>query len=144
MDKSQQAEADRRFQEALDSTGARDPRDYYRQRLVELRTANPAAYQSAVAYHRETLIPAVASGAQDPIRAWRTYGLEIAQLTAAGRTVSVDKTGKSASFSEPCPEEALVLHLPDGKGPALLVALPPEPSKAQKATLDWLVKRKRA
>lgn len=144
MNDPQQAEADRRFEEALESRGARDPRDYYRARLVELRQANPTAYQSAVAYHRDTLIPAVASGAEDPLTAWRTYGLEIARLTAKGRTVSVDPTGKADPFTEPCPEDALVLHLPDGKGPALLVGLPPSPSKAQKATLDWLVKKKRA
>ena len=145
MDDSQQTEADRRFQEALDSTGARDPRDYYRERLKQLREANPDGYASAVRYYQHTLIPAVASGDAEPLHAWRAYGLEIARLTAPGHTVVVDETGRARPYEEPCPGHAMVLHLPDAKGGRpLLVGLPPQPSAAQMATYDWLVAGKKS
>ncbi|MDH3222870.1 MAG: hypothetical protein OEO23_04075 [Gemmatimonadota bacterium] len=145
MESSLQAEADRRFSEALERTGARDPRDYYRERLKELRSSDPQAYQEAVSYYRDTLIPRVADPDSDPMVEWRAYGLEIARLTAPGQTVSVDPTGRAQPFQEPCAEDAMVLHLPDGRGPtALLVGLPPAPSEAQVATYDWLVGRERA
>lgn len=140
MDESTQAAADRRFQEALDRTGARDPRDYYRDRLKELRSSDPEAYRKAVAYYQDTLIPRVAGADSEPLAEWRAYGLEIARLTAPGRTVTVDPTGKARPFEEPCPDDAMILHVPDHKGPAaLLVGLPPEPSAAQLAAYDWLV-----
>lgn len=140
MDAIEQAEADRRFEEALQASGGRDPRDYYRDRLRELRDVNAEAYQIAVRYYQETLIPAVASGDEEPLRAWRAYGLEIARLTAPGQTVAVDATGFSEPYEETSPDTAMVLHLPDQKnGRALLVALPSTPSPAQLATYDWLV-----
>ena len=145
MDPSLQEEAERRFVAALEATGARDPRDYYRERLKELRTANPDGYRQAVSYYQETLIPNVADAASDPMKEWRAYGLEIARLTAPGRTVSVDPTGRAEPFQEPCPDHAMVLHVPEGRGPAaLLVGLPPQPTDAQIATYDWLVGGRRA
>ena len=145
MDPALQDEADRRFAQALDASGARDPRDYYRERLKELRTADPDGYRKAVAYYQDTLIPKVADPASDPMREWRAYGLEIARLTAPGRTVCIDSSGRAEPFSEPCPDTAMVLHVPDGRGPAaLLVGLPPQPSEAQIATYDWLVSGRRA
>ena len=144
MDEIQQAEADRRFDEALQNKGGRDPRDYYRDRLKDLRQSNAEAYKVAVAYYQNTLIPAVASGAEEPLKAWRDYGLEIARLTAPGRTVTVDASGRSEPYQEPCADEVMVLHLPDSKrGRALLVGLPPKPSPAQLATYDWLVAGKK-
>lgn len=140
MDDATQAEADRRFEEALHRAGARDPRDYYRDRLKDLRDSDPAAYRRAVDYYQETLIPRVASADSEPLVEWRAYGLEIARLTAPGRTVTVDPSGKAHPFVEPCPDGAMVLHLPDQKGrSALLVGLPSEPSPAQVAAYDWLV-----
>jgi len=145
MDASLQAEADRRFSEALASTGARDPRDYYRERLKELRVANPAEYDDAVSYYQEKLIPRVADRESDPTVEWRAYGMEIARLTAPGRPVLIDASGRAQPFKEPCPPDGMVLHLPDGRGPAaLLVGLPTEPSSAQLATYDWLVGNRRA
>ena len=140
MDETLQDQADKRFEEALDRSGARDPRDYYRERLKDLRQSDPEAYRAAVSYYQETLIPAVAAPDSEPLVEWRAYGLEIARLTAAGRTVAVDATGRARPFEEPCPEEAMVLHLPDQRGGRpLLVGLPASPSAAQMATYDWLV-----
>ena len=92
-----------------------------------------------MAYYRETLIPSIAQGSTDPLRAWTAYGLRLAELAHDGRTVSIDATGRARSF-EHFEVEALVLHLPDEKrARAVLVQLPPEPSKAQRATYSWLV-----
>lgn len=134
--------ADTMLERALEASGARDPREFYRDRLKELREANPEGYQAAVAYYRDTLIPAVASGDHEPLGAWTEYGRRLAEALAPGRTVSIDETGRSTPYEGPLPNR-LVLHLPKGKGGrALLVGLPPELSAAQRATYDVLVNRR--
>jgi hypothetical protein len=125
MDQAVRDEADRRFVEALKESDARDPRDFYRDALRELRKVNPGGYDQAVNHFQEVLIPGIAKGDSEPLRAWRDYGRLIAELTAPGRDAPMDR---------------LVLHIPNNKsGKALLVALPPEPSPAQRATYDLLV-----
>lgn len=140
--------ADQLFAEALNEAGARDPRDYYRERLRELKGANPEGYASAVGYYTDTLIPSIAEGGAEPLAAWREYGLMIARLTAPGRTVAVDGSGRARSYEPPGAPGDLVLHLPEGRGVrgarVLLVGLPPKPSDPQKATYDWLVAGRRA
>lgn len=143
MDQAVRDEADRRFVEALKNSGARDPRDFYRDALRELRKVNSAGYDRAVTYFQDVLIPAIANGESEPLRAWRNYGRLIRELTAPGRTVAIDASGRSQPFESDAPLDLLVLHLPDTKGGrALLVSLPPETSSAQKATYDLLVSGK--
>lgn len=140
-----QKTADARFEAALAATGARDPRDYYRSRMRELRESNPQGYADAVAYYQSTLVTSIAEQDADPLEAWQTFGLRIAQLTAAGRAVAVDPTGRSRPFEAPGSADDLILHLPDARNQrALLVGLPPEPSAAQMATFNWLVQGRRA
>ena len=140
MDADRNATADRRLEEALAREGARDPREFYRTRLRELKTADAAAYARAVAYYRDTLIPEVADGKSDPLDAWTEYGRVLAELTAPGRTVAVDGTGLAHPYARPIAPDRLVLHLPDGtRGKAILVALPAELTRAQRATYDVLV-----
>jgi hypothetical protein len=137
------AQADRKLEEALAREGARDPRDFYRQELRELKQANPEGYAKAVAYYRDTLIPDVASGAAAPLVAWTEYGRRLAQSLAPGRTVAVDGTGRAHPYEMPAPRDHLVLHIPEGKGSrALLVGLPAELTAAQRATYDVLVSGK--
>jgi len=134
------AEADRRLEEALARDGARDPREFYRERLRELKQADADGYANAVAYYRDTLIPAVASGEVDPMEAWTAYGTRLAEWMAPGRTIAVDETGRAHTYEAPAPRTHLLLHLPSGKGGrALLVGLPAELSPAQRATYDVLV-----
>ena len=134
-----QTEADRRLEAALAQTGARDPREFYRERLRELKQADRGAYEQAVGYYRDTLVPSVASGA-DPLPAWTEYGRRLASLGTPGRTVMVDRTGVSAPYEAPAPSDRLILHLPDGtRGRALVVGIPSELSRAQRATYDLLV-----
>lgn len=143
MDEELKQEADRRFEAALEERGARDPRDYYRDRLRELKEEDPDAYHDAVRHYAEELIPAVASGEAEPLEAWRQYGLLIARLTADGRPVEIDRTGRSHAYDDPPAPEHMVLHMPDSsKRRALLVSLPPAPSPAQRAAYDLLVRGK--
>jgi len=131
-------QADRNLEAALEATGARDPREFYRDRLRELKQANPDGYDSAVTYYRETLLPAVAEGTSAPLDAWTEYGKRLAEALMPGRTVSIDETGRSHSYEGPSLER-LILHIPTGKGRALLVGLPAELSPAQRATYNVLV-----
>lgn len=132
------AKADRIFEEALEQTGARDPRPFYRERLLALKDSDPDGYTTAVDYYRQTLVPDVASGKAEPLDAWTEYGRTLAEAVAAGRTVSIDTTGEAQPYGGPS-REHLILHLPTDGGRALLVGLPVELSAAQRATYDVLV-----
>lgn len=135
-----QQHAEDRLQEALERSGARDPREYYRSRLKALREQDRTAYDKAVAYYRSVLIPAIVAGTE-PLAAWTDYGRTLAELQGPGRTVSIDGTGRSEPFESPAAPDHLVVHLPDtARDPALLVGLPIELTAAQRATYDWLVK----
>lgn len=136
------ARADARLEAALQAEGARDPREFYRERLKELKQANPEGYAEAVAYYRDTLLPRVADGDGDPLAVWTEYGRRLAEALTPGRTVAVDGTGRAHPYEEPAPRDRLVLHLPEGKGRAILVGLPGELTAAQRATYDVLVSGK--
>jgi len=139
MSDTQATAADRALQAALESTGARDPREFYRERLRELKRVDPHAYDESVRYYGETLIPEVASGAREPLDAWTEYGRRLAAALAPGWAVAIDESGRARPF-EGGATDALILHLPDeGGARALLVGLPPELSDAQRATYDVLV-----
>lgn len=143
MSEDVQAIADQRFQKALEETGVRDPRDFYRDRLRELREANPEAYARGVTHYRDRLIPGIAEGSLEPIQAWLEYGILLAELTAPGRIITVDETGRAGPRPEKLTGRELLLHLPGNeKQRAILVGLPPELSDAQRATFDLLVQGK--
>jgi hypothetical protein len=139
MSDAQAAAADEALEAALTAAGARDPREFYRERLRELKRADPSEYETAVTYYRDTLIPEVAEGTRDPLEAWTEYGRRLAAALAPGRTVSIDGTGLAHEYTGPQPD-LLILHLPDANGArALLVGLPRVLSDAQRATYDVLV-----
>jgi hypothetical protein len=139
MSDAHAARADEALETALAASGARDPREFYRERLRELKRANAREYEVAVAYYRDTLIPEVASGDRDPLAAWTEYGRRLASALAPGRTVSVDPSGRADPYEAPAPDR-LVLHLPSEAGArALLVGLPTALSPAQRSAYDVLV-----
>jgi hypothetical protein len=141
-DKELSEHAKRRFEEALLVTKARDPRDHFRNVLTELRGSNPAAYKEALGYYTTRLIPAVAAEHSDPVGEWVEYGRVLATLQAKGRTVQIDATGRAQPYAAPVPADALVLHLPESTtAKAIVVALPPTLSPAQRATFDLLVRQ---
>jgi len=131
------SEAEKRLEAALAAEGARDPREFYRERLRELKEADPDGYANAVAHYRDTLLPSIASGKVDPLDAWTEYGRTLATALAPGRTVRIDRTGKAHPYQAPSRED-LILQLPE-KGRAVLVALPATLSRAQRASYDVLV-----
>ncbi|CAN5755442.1 hypothetical protein BH23GEM6_BH23GEM6_27230 [soil metagenome] len=138
---TQKEKADRHFADALASSGARDPRDFYRSRLRDLRAGDEAAFHKAVDYFETVLVPAVASDDSDPLGEWLDYGCYLAALMVPGAVVQIDPSGRSSPYTRPVPSENLVLHLPTStRDRALAVGLPPRLSAAQRATFTLLVK----
>ncbi|HEU0055371.1 MAG TPA: hypothetical protein VFQ39_19420 [Longimicrobium sp.] len=138
----QRERADARFEQALKEQGARDPRDFYRKQLVELKSGNADAYRRALAHFEDTLIPTVAEEGSDPVGEWLEYGRLLATLATRGRTIVVDPTGRARDYARPVPADALVLHLPElTTRPAIIVGLPTELTQPQRATYDLLVRR---
>lgn len=132
--------ADRIFEEALGQSGAKDPREFYRTSLRELKADNPEAYREAVAHYENDLVPSIAEAGDDPLVAWQRFGCRVAELTVTGTPIEVDVTGRRRPYAPPTPPDHMVLHIPKGtKGRALVVGLPPELSAAQLATYDLLV-----
>lgn len=135
--------AEERFNAAMERTGARDPRPFYREQLKELKALDADAYQQGAAYYQSTLIPRVAEEDSDPIAEWLEYGRFLASLRARGETVQIDPSGRSAPYRKPAPLDHLVLHLPSSaREPGLPVGIPQELSPAQRASYDLLVKQK--
>ena len=133
--------ADQLLTEALDASGARDPRDYYREQLKKLKEVDPEKYDEAITYYCDKLVPSVASGEAEPLIAWMEYGRFLAESLMQGKTVSIDENGRSHPYEPDISQGRLVLLLPQsgGGGRAILVGLPSELSPAQKATYDVLV-----
>ncbi len=140
MDKEMHDRADQIFEDALGQTGSKDPREFYRKRLREMKADNPDAYREAVAYYENELVPSIAEVGDDPLAAWQQFGCRMAALTVAGTPIEVDPTGRRLPYAPPTPVDRMVLHIPGGsKGQALVVGLPAELSAAQLATYDLLV-----
>lgn len=142
MSETPQQKADALLEATLQATGARDPREFYRERLKELRAESVSGYEKAVAHYTSTLIPSIVDGV-NPLDAWTEYGRTLAQLRAPGRTVCIDATGRSEPWAFPPKAGSLILHLPEEKRKkALIVGLPSELSDAQRSTWEWLVSGK--
>lgn len=147
MDPDLKQAADARFDEALAASGARDPRDFFRKLLKELRGADRKSYDEAVQYYATELVPSIAERGADPLQAWTAFGLRLAELRAPGRAWAVDATGRRRSYEPPGDAADMILHMPakprDRYRP-VVVALPTELAPAQRATYDWLVGGRRA
>jgi hypothetical protein len=140
MDQELQERADQIFDEALEKGGAKDPREFYRKQLREMKVDDPAAYREAVAYYEGALVPSIAESGNDPLAAWQQFGCRLAELTVAGTPVEIDETGQRLPYAPPTPADRMVLHIPHGsKGRALVVGLPTKLSSAQLATYDLIV-----
>ena len=131
--------ADARLETALQDADQQDPRPLYRPALRHLRDREPEAFQDALRYFEEELIPAVA-GETDPLAAWLDYGRRLARALGEGRLVELDSTGRARPVRDPGEARGLVLHLPDDTAaPALALRSPRDPSPAQRAALELLV-----
>jgi hypothetical protein len=136
--------ADRRFSDRLAATGARDPREFYRGLLRELRERDETLYRDMVALYETSVIQAVGREEADPLEAWLGFGVALAVASAGtGNAVVIDDSGRASPLEGVPSWDQLILHLPDaGRVRALPVGLPPELSEAQRATVDLLVKGK--
>jgi hypothetical protein len=139
------ARADARFAAALEQAGARDPREFYRKQMTALKARDREAYQRAVAYFEERLIPAVAADDSDPLAEWLDYGRVLASLATPGRAVQIDSLGRARDYARPVPPDALVLHLPERTSEAaIVVGIPASLSPAQRASYDLLVRQQQS
>jgi hypothetical protein len=139
MDPTLRTRADARLGEALSRDALEDPRARFRDRLRFLRERDPSAFEEAIRYYEETLVPRVAADA-DPIEEWFEYGRRLADLTGPGIVVSIDAGGRAATFQPPVPRDHLVLHIPDDAAtPVLVLVLPLRLTPPQRATYDLLV-----
>ncbi len=140
MGKEGHDKADQIFEDALERTGAKDPREFYRKRLRELKAHDADAYREAVAYYENELVPSIAEAGDEPLMAWQRFGCRLAEWTVAGTPTEIDTTGQRHPYAPPTSADRMVLHIPEGsKGRALVIGLPPELSAAQLATYDLLV-----
>jgi hypothetical protein len=131
-----QARADARLEDALADATLLDPRPHYRKALRHLKDRDPAAFEEALRYFREELVPAAAR--EDPLEAWSAYGRFLARSMGPGRTVTLDATGRARPDADP--GQGLVLHIPDDDGvPVLVLRYPRSASPAQRAAYELLV-----
>jgi hypothetical protein len=125
---------------ALGAPGApADPRPLYRPALRFLREREPSGFERAVGYFAETLLPAIADGA-DPVGAWLDYGRFLAGAMGVGRQLEVDETGRARPVDDVVAARGLLLFVPDSPEAPVLVLRQPNPgSPAQRATVELLV-----
>lgn len=143
MDAQLRTTAEQRLTDAAAAAGLQDPRPAYRERLRQLRENDTAAFERAIAHYERNVLPALAAG--EPLAAWAEYGAFLGGLTAAGRLVRVDASGRAEPWQAVPRQLDLVLFLPDDTaGAVLVIAEPLEPSPAQRATIELLVNRKLA
>ena len=139
MDETRRKEAEDRLIEALGKTGARDPRERYRKLLRELKLKSEAEYEQVVSAFQESVVERIVDGDADPLTAWLQFGTELAERLHPGRDVVIDETGRAETLTAPPSWGDLILHLPDDRrARGVVIELPPEPSLAQKASVDLL------
>jgi len=142
-DDEQKKRADARLESCLAEAGLADPRDLYRARLRRLRASDEDAFQRALAYYENELVPRVA-GDGDPAEEWLAYGKMLAELGGPGRVVAVDETGRARPTDDGAPPAAVLLFMPDNTSePAMVLRVPAEPTPAQNATIQLLAERRR-
>lgn len=143
MDTRAQEEADQRFSEALEATGARDPRTLYRDLFRDLKTQDETAYEEMVSRWKNEVIEPIGRGEVEPLEAWLRFGVGLASALHPGRTVVVDHEGRARSLDGVPGWQQLILHLPQDRGTrAIPISVPPDPTGAQSATVDLLVEGK--
>ncbi len=134
--------ADARLQASLGAAGLADPRDLYRTRLRALRSRDTAAFDRALAYYENELVPRVAADA-DPVAEWLAYGKMLAELSGPGRVIAVDGSGRARPETGDATDDLLLFMPDDGSDPAMVLSAPAEPTPAQNATIQLLVERRR-
>lgn len=130
-----------RLDEARRERGLADPRPTYRKLLRRLASEDREAYREAVRHFEEELVPSVAGGGADPVKAWLRYGLRLVSVLSDGEPLGVDESGRAEPVEDPDdpPVGPLVLWLPTSPGDrGLVLARPEELSDPQRATVELL------
>jgi hypothetical protein len=138
----QKRRADARLEAAIAEAGLADPRDPCRARLRQLRSRDAGAFDRALAYYENELVPRVA-GDGDPAAEWLAYAKMLAELSGSGHVVAVDGSGRARPTSD-APAADLLLFLPENTSdPAMVLQSPADATPAQRATIQLLVDRRR-
>ncbi|WP_419949561.1 hypothetical protein [Candidatus Palauibacter sp.] len=125
------------YTEALAAHGIEDVQPRYRRLLLALKARDAAAYERAVERYRSE-VAEVASGSE-ALAAWLSYGAWLASRIEPGRLVTISTEGLATPAPDPAPPGPMLIHLPDAPNrKALVVAMPVDPSEAQRATVDLL------
>lgn len=110
----------------------------YRSVLRDLRARDSEAFRQAAEHYETEVVPRLAGG-EDPVEVWVDYGTVIGGLTARGRMMVIDETGRAAPFMVPLEAGSVVLYVPEsGRLGAFVAISPVEPSPAQQATIGLL------
>jgi hypothetical protein len=142
MSADSRRKADERLAAALAEVGAADMRDDFRERLRALKRDNAAEFRRVTEHYEHVVLPDLLA-ASDPLRVWVDFGVMLGGTTGPGTVARIDATGRSAAWTGACLAGELLLWLPeDRQADALPLLVPAEPSAAQDATLDLLVRKK--
>lgn len=132
------ARAGDRLDAALADADRRDPRPFYKPVLRHLRERSPDAFQSALAWFDDALVPGCLDG--DPLAAWLDYGLRLAEALGTGRILDIDGTGRARVAGDPAAATGLLLFIPDTtSAPVVVLRYPVDATPAQRATYELLV-----
>lgn len=138
----QKRAADARLEAAIAAAGLADPRVPCRARLRQLRSSDAGAFDRALAYYENELVPRVAEDG-DPVAEWLAYGKMLAELSGSGHVVAVDGSGRARPASD-VPGADLLLFMPENTSdPAMVLQSPADVTPAQRATIQLLVERRR-
>jgi len=142
MSADSRRKADERLAAALADVAAADLRDDFRDRLRTLKRDDAAEFRRVTDHYEKVVLPDLL-GSPDPLRVWVDFGVVLGGTTGPGKVAAIDGTGRSATWSGECAAGELLLYLPDDRqADALPLLVPAEPSAAQSATLDLLVRKK--
>lgn len=156
---------ERRTDEAFAASAWEDPRADYRGLMRRLREHDAAAFEAAISDYEATVVEPLRDTGIDPVAAWLAYGERLAARVGGGRTVRIDREGRSKDAPDGEPAHGassrdsaagsrqpgvtdpppLLLHLPaDETTPAIVVARPRQPSNAQAAAVALLAEGRTA
>ena len=126
------------YEQALARHGLEDVQPRYRGLLLRLKNQDARAYEEAVRRYQED-VEAVVDSTRDPVAVWVGYGAWLGPRLAPGVLKAVDRNGLAVDAPTPPPLGPMLMHLPhDQKVRAVVVAMPADPSDAQKETAALL------
>lgn len=126
------------YGEALAKHGLQDVQPLYRQLLLRLKAQDSTAYDEAVARYKDD-VEASVKDAGDPVAVWVEYGVWLAPKLMPGTLMAVNENGLASPADAPPPLGPMLMHLPDDqKVRGLVLAMPADPSPAQKETAALL------